>query len=268
MTCFEQFSYLTSRIECTLSNGNFSIGTSFFFGFSKNEEKIICLVTNRHVIENAVNAHLRMSLKDSAGNPILNTFEDITIPDITNKCIMHPSADVDLCILPMNDIVNQYSNNGKYLYYASFDESNIPTEEVKNTFDAVEDIYMVGYPDALCDIVNNKPLIRKGITATNYCVDWNGKREFIVDLPVYSGSSGSPIILYDRNHVDKATGMLKGGTRCYLLGINHSTFIHEEQATLCCIPTPTTKLSVNINIPNQLGLIAKSECLLDFKSLL
>jgi hypothetical protein len=70
--------------------------------------------------------------------------------------------------------------------------THIPTPEDLENISAIEDIYMVGYPIALWDPYNVLPLARKGVTATPYKYDFNGKKEFLVDISVFEGSSGSP----------------------------------------------------------------------------
>ena len=54
---------------------------------------------------------------------------------------------------------------------------------------------MIGYPIGLIDEYNNKPIVRKGITATTYNIDYNGKKEFLIDIACFPGSSGSPIFI-------------------------------------------------------------------------
>ena len=52
----DQLCYSTVRIECTTSIGR-STGTGFFFNFLDNKEthqKVPCIVTNKHVVENAI----------------------------------------------------------------------------------------------------------------------------------------------------------------------------------------------------------------------
>jgi len=45
---------------------------------------------------------------------------------------------------------------------------------------------MIGYPSGLWDTKNNLPIVRKGITATTPYFDYNGKREFLVDIAAFA----------------------------------------------------------------------------------
>lgn len=56
----------TIRIETTIPNG-ISTGTGFFFSFCIDKEantSIPTIVTNKHVIKNAINGKLRFSFKE------------------------------------------------------------------------------------------------------------------------------------------------------------------------------------------------------------
>ena len=48
---------------------------------------------------------------------------------------------------------------------------------------------MVGYPALLYDAQNNYPIIRRGITASDPAVDFNGKPEIAIDIPAIGASS-------------------------------------------------------------------------------
>lgn len=62
-----------------------------------------------------------------------------------------------------------------------------------STYQNIEDIIMIGYPDGLINYNDNMPIVRKGTTATSICHLYNGLEIFITDLPTFGGSSGSPI---------------------------------------------------------------------------
>lgn len=55
------------------------------------------------------------------------------------------------------------------------------------------EVLFVGYPDNRYDTHNNLPLLRKGYIASMPKVDFNNKKEFVIDAQVFPGSSGSPV---------------------------------------------------------------------------
>ncbi|MCQ2259176.1 MAG: serine protease [Bacteroidaceae bacterium] len=181
--------------------------------------------------------------------------------------IMHPSADVDLCVLPTNPLLEAAKKNGKHLFYRHFDNTIIPNEIQKESLDAVEEINMVGYPNGLWYSINNMPIIRKGITATNYNIDYNGKKEFLIDAACFPGSSGSPVLICNVGGYRDKQGNLKwGSSRVYLLGILYAgpqlTVTGDIQ--IVTIPTAQQRAMSVSHIPNNLGYIIKSERILDF----
>lgn len=120
--------------------------------------------------------------------------------------------------------------------------------------DAVEDLLMVGYPNSLMDETNHLPIVRKGITATPYVVDYDGQAEFLIDASVFPGSSGSPVFLIDRHKQESDPTM-----RVLLLGILSSGFVRSTTQEVTRIQIPTCETSVvTISEMLDLGVVIKS----------
>jgi len=68
---------------------------------------------------------------------------------------------------------------GKTFFYKSIDNSLIPSLELIETLDAVQEVYMIGYPNGLWDAANNMPIVRRGTTATDLKFDYNEKKNFL-----------------------------------------------------------------------------------------
>ena len=59
----EKLLFTTVRIECELSGGAKSLGSGFFFNFGKREERSFpVIVTNKHVIENALRGNFKFTI--------------------------------------------------------------------------------------------------------------------------------------------------------------------------------------------------------------
>ncbi len=98
-------------------------------------------------------------------------------------------------------------------------ESHLPPQQ-RPLVRYIERVVMVGYPNGLWDDVNEMPIIRQGITATHALLDYQGRKEFVIDMTCLPGSSGSPVFLYEDGVVrGQAPGSIATGTRCALLGI-------------------------------------------------
>ena len=91
---------------------------------------------------------------------------------------------------------------------------------------------------------HNLPLVRSGIAATHPAVDYRGRRQGVVDMACFPGSSGSPVFLYDLVvYFDKPRGIMKTGSRQALLGVLFAAPHHTREGTIVIrdIPTVATK---------------------------
>lgn len=177
LSIYEQLSFCTSRIETEDANGNSYSGTGFFFNLNVNNKIVPLLITNKHVVKGMKKGLFRFTTADDDGLP--NYKEHFTIEysdNFENMWFMHPFDDVDLCVLPINPLIEAANKKNRRLFYRSLNNGDIPNEVQKQSIDAVEEITMIGYPNGLWDSLNNMPIIRKGITATNYILDYNGKK--------------------------------------------------------------------------------------------
>ncbi|CAM4204649.1 Trypsin-like peptidase domain-containing protein [Lacicoccus alkaliphilus] len=119
---------------------------------------------------------------------------------------------------------------------------------------------MMGYPNGIWDRVNNKPIFRKGITATHPYNNYDGKEEFMIDAACFPGSSGSPVFLLNEgSYQDRQGNTYMGQTRIFLLVILYAGPQHTITGEIEIIDIPTSDTAVPISrIPNNLGLIIKS----------
>ncbi len=130
---------------------------------------------------------------------------------------------------------------------------------------------MIGYPKSLWDSTNNLPVIRQGLTATPYFSDFNGKKRFLIDIPTFHGSSGSPIVLYSFDPYWTDTTALMNEFRTMLLGIAVESYTYNEEGKL--VPynqmnTPLDSLGIKyksqVSLPLNIAIVIKAERLYDF----
>jgi len=104
----------------------------------------------------------------------------------------------------------------RHCFYISLDKSLISTCQQLSDFSALEEILMVGYPNGIWDNVNNKPILRKGVTATHPNFDYCGKKEIMIDAACFPGSSGSPVFIFNEgSYRDKRGNMYMGASRVF-----------------------------------------------------
>ena len=199
----QQLAYITVLIVGYGSNDTQSLGTGFLYrepfpdreGFSIN-----VVITNRHVIEGTQNGRIVFHLTSSDSSKVSPSPESkgILFKNWEPRWFMHPNADIDLTCMPLGDVSVQMDESGFKRFEVSFGPHHIPTEESISTFQSIEDVLMVGYPIGLWDEVHNLPLIRRGVTAPDPKIDFNGRSEFVVDIASFPGSSGSPVVRPNR----------------------------------------------------------------------
>lgn len=268
LSTLEQICFSTTRIETTDEKGNNYSGTGFFFNLQVDKEKIApLLITNKHVVKNMKKGLFRFTKAGTDGNPIYKEHFTISYEDDFEKMwTFHPDDNVDLCALPIIVLTEAAKKLNNPLFYKAFNNSLIPDYDTIQSFDAVEDVIMVGYPNGIWDSANNMPIVRKGITATQIRLDYNNTKAFLIDAAVFPGSSGSPVLLYNKGtFTDKNGNVNIGKTRIYLLGIVNSVFLSNVDGDIRIASIPTQqKLVANSRIPNSIGNVIKAEVILDF----
>ena len=153
----------------------------------------------------------------------------------------------------------------------AFEDKLIPSQEQLQDIDIAEDILMIGYPNGLWDSIHNMPIVRRGIMATDINLCHNGKREFVIDAACFPGSSGSPIILYNKGqYSDKHGNINIGQSRMYLLGILWGGPQQTIQGDLKVevIPTSYQKVYSETQVLINLGYVIQSSVLRDFVPLI
>lgn len=246
----ESLMFATLRVETRNAENTLGVGTAFFFETELSNDRVLqLLVTNRHVVEGAVTAILRFHLAKSSTEfaPSREVFTlavgEPSIP-FASLWVPHPDPSVDLCALPLSGLFGHLRAQKKRLYFQSVDKSFTYDNRALEALTAVENVIMVGYPIGLDDDVHNLPLVRSGITATHPAVDYRGRKQGVVDMACFPGSSGSPVFLYDfGTYFDKASGGLKSGARHALLGVLFAAPHHTREGTIVVrdIPTAATK---------------------------
>jgi hypothetical protein len=264
----ELLTYSTVRIEAVLKGNNETVsGTGYFYGFNINNLHVPVIITNRHVIKDTLLGFLTFSQADIDKNRLFNKMR-CKIDNFEEQWIPHPDPIIDLCMLPIGIYLKQLQEANFFPHYVTLDNSLIPSEEQLKDLTPLEDIIMIGYPNGLWDSQNNLPIIRRGITATSVKIDYNGKKEFLIDAAVFPGSSGSPVFIFNEGSYS-VPGGLAMGTRILLLGTLYAVHQHMTTGEIISKEIPTkVEYSSRAFIPNNLGIVLKSNLLLDFQPII
>lgn len=268
MSAGEQLVHSTIRITCILDGDKISTGTGFFFNFCDDGNVCVpAIVTNKHVIAGAQRGILRFSVRGEGDNRIPQQHYDVAIENFEQACVKHPSNNIDLCLLPIAKIVNDAYKIGIKLFYVALSKDLIPNTEQLQSLEPIEDVVMVGYPDGIWDEQNNRPIVRKGITATHPGIKFNGANEFMLDIACFNGSSGSPAFIYNQGSYPTKNGITIG-SRLLFIGIVYAVAQHRVAGEIGFYPMPTVNSMQPVpitDIPNNLALAIMAEELLEFE---
>lgn len=262
----EQLSHSTVRIECDVPGG-IGTGTGFFYSLDKEgDQHVPVIVTNKHVVDGATKGRFLLALQDPAGGPAIGKSQAFELDTFEQRWKSHPDPNVDLCAMPIAPLLKEAEQRNQKLYYVPLDKELLPSKTEVEDMIGLENITMVGYPNGLWDRKNNLPIFRRGTLATDYKYDWNGKKEFLIDAACFSGSSGSPVMLFDVAGYQTRKGTFMGSSRIKLLGILYAGPQHTVEGEVKVVLVPTQQKTVAVaGIPNNLGIIIKAEQLLAFE---
>lgn len=260
----EALLFSTVRIQTKNNSGEIGYGTGFLFHLNRGGKPLQFIITNRHVIEGYDSAEFALTMEEN-GQPLLGHRFYFAVPDnLIGWWNFHGTF--DLAIAPFNRIIHQVQESGKKAYYRSFIEDHIPSQSTLHNMDALEEVIFAGYPLGLYDSTNNLPILRRGTTATPIYIDYENRKEFLIDASVFPGSSGSPVVIYKHNtNLDKGTGITNVDTKIYLLGFISGTFEHTNAWDIQTVPVPTVlKPIVETKQMIDLGIVIKSQVIVEF----
>lgn len=269
----EELQYATVRIESTKIDKTIMVGTGYLYNFKPFkllDELTPMIITNKHVIQDSVSIKLVFTLSNDVGEPYEETHMDFNLNASEIITYSHPDNNIDLCAINIKSILEKVKSGEVRLYFIPLDSSIIPSQNQIDEFGALEDIILIGCPNGIWDITNNKPIIRKGITATHFKFNYNGKREFLIDAAIFGGSSGSPVFLYNENGIQNRDGSLTlGSKRLLLLGTLYAYHYVNLSGQILVEDIPITQSVHSITaIPINLGLVIKSDLIFELEEII
>jgi hypothetical protein len=260
----EKLLFTTTMIECTGERES-SSGTAFFFDVVLDEKSSApFIVTNRHVIEGAEEGTFSFTTMKNEKPNVGNKFKLNIKPDFEKAWFTHPDNDVDIAVMPVAGIWRYITETEqKEIYKQPIRSSLIPTQKhLAETIDAIEEIIFIGYPAGILDEVNLLPIVRKGLTATPIQLDYQGKKQFLIDASVFPGSSGSPVFIYDMGPYTSKEGEIAARRRLFFLGVLSTLYSLEEEHEVHDINVQKKTVAV-VRQPVDLGIVFKAETVLE-----
>jgi hypothetical protein len=255
----------TIRITAGLRNAEpSSVGTGFLYKVAHAETNYtkVLLVTNKHVVRGAEVVHFLISHAPSMHDfneqhqPVGREDQLFTVQIAGNlNFYPHRDKDVDLCAIDVTIPMGNLMGSGRKVRSLIIDASWLPTAIDRKNMSIVEPVRVVGYPNGLFDTFNNMPIARQGSTATHPLAYYNNKKNFLIDVAAYGGSSGSPVFRFESPFYHMDDGTLAPGSKAQFLGVvwgvvekTSSGAMHVVEIPSAHTQVPMMQTSLNLAI--------------------
>jgi S1-C subfamily serine protease len=227
--------YLDSVVAIGVVNADRSktwIGTGFLVGrfhHKIDDEKNyydLFLVTNKHVLQSQKSIVVRFNPEPSTGSAALDF--PIELIDKDNKIIWegHPKQDIDVAVISINtSILRQHLR--KFEFFRT--DSNLLRikDMIEKGVSEGDFVYALGFPMNLVDADRQYVISRAGTIARIRDVLEGYRNDFILDMSIFPGNSGSPIVTKPEFiHIDGTKSL----ARSYLIGIVKAIIPYEDVA--------------------------------------
>lgn len=264
----------TVRLLCGIAGASASVGTGFFyvgeFDTPAGQAQLPLVFTNKHVVADFNEIKITLTVRhpgESISEMVVapgDSHKTFLIPECGQRLLLHPDPSVDLCAFFIGDILDDINAAGKQLRNTFLSASFLVPSDERQNIRPIEPIIMIGYPSGLWDEDNNRPLARRGTTASHPFLRWNGKPEFVIDAACFPGSSGSPVFLFEDLMYRTKENAYTPGTKAQLLGVLASGPLYTSEGKLIQknIPTATNIVPVvqtMMNLGNVVHASAISE---------
>lgn len=200
------------------------------------------LVTNRHVIlpqiDNVeyVPDRFTFHLRKNVGGTIMWEAIILSKDQLLSLAKFHQDSAVDVGLIDISGFIQTIINNiadkkieNNILLPTTLSNNNLP-ENQPITIDVTSDIIVASYPKGFYDKLNKFPIVKSGIVASAWGLNFNGSPIFQIDAQLFPGSSGG-LVLSKPTHIAMINGNLSySETKQFvLLGIYSGEFKWYEE---------------------------------------
>lgn len=232
--------FLRSTVLITFERdpGKMSAGTGFFlFRPTTADHGQVLLITNRHVIPpSGTPRSVQIRVTVGAGDKAAVRSVNIPIVGSDGKYLptvrLHPNPGFDVAGVNVTQAIVKQDVQAAWI---PVDLLSTPARLKNERITVGDDIFLLGYPNAIFDARNVSPILRTGVIATvpteGYAFNDSLRKQFglpdridgfLIDANVFPGSSGSVVILKQQSTTigPKGETVVSGAKKIpYVLGI-------------------------------------------------
>lgn len=130
MTRSEQLLYSTIMIVTFREGHMTGSGTGFVFLYDSDGISYPALITNKHVIEGADRAKVKITMgaSDNGANVPTTDWQLVSFDLNEHTVVNHPDEDVDLCAIKLAPIYQWASEKQQRIFMTTIEPRHIPTE--------------------------------------------------------------------------------------------------------------------------------------------
>lgn len=256
MNIQEQILHTTLHIEMLDNTGKvMGGGTGFLVSVPVDDGGVkVILVSNKHVLMATDNIAVTFT-KMSNGNAEFGKSVRLPIGNLRGSIVAHPNPQVDIAAVVCTGLFNLFPDQ---LYFKAI-PMDMLADFTEEELSIAENVYFVGYPDDRYDVVNNLPLIRSGLIASDPKRDYNGLPVFVIDAQVFPGSSGSPVYInFTYENMKNGSFVIGGQPKVKVLGIVAQTMVRNNRLQAINVNTMLVAQEVL-----GLGIVFKSPAIVE-----
>ena len=207
----EKFLKSTALVTYPTGQNQSSFGSGFFVSRAiEGDQGHVLLVTNKHVLppEGSPLA-IRIRVTVRVGDNAEVRFVEIPVVGADGKYMqnvrLHSNPDYDVAVVNVTDAIVRQPIEGSWL---PLDLFVTPGRLENENITVGDEIFLLGYPDAIYDPRNVSPILRTGVIASvpieGYAFNPTLRARyglpdridgFLIDANVFPGSSGSVVVL-------------------------------------------------------------------------
>jgi len=164
----------------------------------------------------------------------------LTKDELLANALFHIDKENDVAIINITKIIDDKQKElglhdgnieeiNKYLWSYSSTNDNLPKDNFLKP-EVGTDILIASYPKGFYDDFNQFPIVKSGIIASGWGLNFKGQRHFLVDVKLFSGSSGGLVISKPTNHTISNGKVYYNSDKPFLLlGVYSGEYLQKAQ---------------------------------------